>query len=413
MIVPRGPVIRRVTCLTAVFCGLACRGESPAPLPPNPPAQRIEVAPLGYTRPSDFYFTYRLSSMAMGFFDNDHLLFTFRIGGLLRRLPDQRPDDDDQEIRAVVLDLRTGKAVQQKDWRMHDRSQYLWAYPDGKFLVRIRDSLYLTDQSLELQPYLTIGSTLRVVQVSPDRKTTVLEWEMPGQKQRDVLGEEAPAVSKRVKVVMLPSGSSTATVTSEANHPVEIPLVGDGVLDLLEGKQTGMWAMRDVLFHGDPKMVAEVKSSCQPTVQTVSASAALVVGCSDQLDADRPVYAIDTEGGLLWQQHWQPKYVWGSFAYAENGSRFAYESIEVDRPISVIDQLDLEDAVAQLVGVYDTRTGKMVLLKDVSPILSAGQNVALSPDGSRFAVLRRDAIEIYDLPAVTAKPLDHAVARKK
>ena len=351
--------------------------------------------------------------MAMGFFDNDHLLFTFRVGGLLRRLPDQRAGDEDQQIRAVVLDLRSGKVVKQTDWRMHDRSQYLWAYPDGRFLVRIRDSLYLTDQSLELEPYLTIDSTLRVVEVSPDRKTTLLEWEIPGQEQRDVLGEEAPAISRRVKVVMLPSGTQTATMTSEANHPVEIPLAGDGILDLLEGKKTGMWAMRDVLFHGDPRIVAEVKSSCQPTIRAVSASAALVMGCSDQADADRPVYAIGTNGDLLWQQLWEAKYVWGSFAYAENGSRFAYESVQVDRPISVIDQLDPEDATAQLVGVYDTRTGKMVLLRDVSPILTAGQNVALSPDGSRFAVLRKGAIEIYNLPPVTEKPPDDAVAKKK
>ncbi len=371
------------------------------------------MASLGYMPSSAFYFTYRLSSMALGFFDNDHLLFTFRVGGLLRRLPDQHANDDDQQIRAVVLDVRTGKVLKQTEWRMHDRSQYLWAYPDGRFLVRIRDSLYLTDQSLELAPYLTFDAMLRVVEVSPDRKTTLLEWEIPGQEQHDVLGEEAPAISKRVKVVMLPSGSQNATMTSEAEHPVEIPLVGDGVLDLLEGKQTGMWAMRDVLFHGDPRIVAEVKSSCLPTIQAVSASAALVMGCSDQLEADRPVYAIATDGDLLWQQRWESKYVWGSFAYAENGSRFAYESVRVDRPISVIDQLDPEDATAQLVGVYDTRTGKMVLLKDVTPILTAGQNVALSPDGSRFAVLRKGAIEIYDLPPATAKPLDDAVAKKK
>jgi hypothetical protein len=30
--------------------------------------------------------------------------------------------------------------------------------------------------------------------------------------------------------------------------------------------------------------------------------------------------------------------------------------------------------------------------------LSAGQNYALSPDGSRFAILRDGAIEVYDLP---------------
>jgi hypothetical protein len=52
----------------------------------------------------------------------------------------------------------------------------------------------------------------------------------------------------------------------------------------------------------------------------------------------------------------------------------------------------------------------------VSPILTAGQNVALSPDGTRFAVLRNGAIEIYDLPPVAApqpRKAPELVAKKK
>jgi hypothetical protein len=41
-------------------------------------------------------------------------------------------------------------------------------------------------------------------------------------------------------------------------------------------------------------------------------------------------------------------------------------------------------------------------VKDASPVLSAGQNFALSADGRRFAILRNGAIEVYDLPPVLA-----------
>jgi len=40
-------------------------------------------------------------------------------------------------------------------------------------------------------------------------------------------------------------------------------------------------------------------------------------------------------------------------------------------------------------------------VKTATPILSAGQNYALSADGRRFAILREGAIEIYDLPPVS------------
>jgi hypothetical protein len=71
----------------------------------------------------------------------------------------------------------------------------------------------------------------------------------------------------------------------------------------------------------------------------------------------------------------------------------------VTRPISAFDALYPDDITAQLAGVYDTETGKLVLVKDASPVLTAGQNVALSPDGTRFAILRHGAVEVYDLPA--------------
>jgi WD40 repeat protein len=85
---------------------------------------------------------------------------------------------------------------------------------------------------------------------------------------------------------------------------------------------------------------------------------------------------------------------------ALNGTRFAYESIAVNRPVSSFDAIYPEDVTAQMVGVYDTESGKLLLVRDVSPVLTAGQNVALSPDGKRFAVLRNGAIEVYDLPPV-------------
>jgi hypothetical protein len=68
-----------------------------------------------------------------------------------------------------------------------------------------------------------------------------------------------------------------------------------------------------------------------------------------------------------------------------------------------------------LAGVYDTESGKLVLVRDASPVLTAGQNVTLSPDGKRFAILRNGAIEVYDLPPVTPAPpkKPEMVAKKK
>jgi hypothetical protein len=388
---------------------------SPPPAPELKPAVSIDVNPLGYKAPGSFYLTYRLSSSAMGFFDNDHLLFTFRVGGLLARAPNDPAEDDDQQIRAVVLDLRTAKAVQQSEWRMHDRSQYLWPYKDGKFLVRERDTLFVTDQSLTLEPFMTFDAGIRAIQISADRKLMVVETNEPEKPEREPTEPRQLGTGQPVKVMILTLGEKTPFVETEGQSVTLLPLMGDGLLDMLEGKGQGFWVLRDVRFHGGPKIVADVKSTCQPSARPVSASVALMVGCYADGD-DREVIAVSTDGGELWRDRWQNRFVWGWFDSAENGSRFVYESVAVSRPISTFDALYPEDVTAQLAGVYDTESGKLVLVKDVSPILTAGQNVALSPDGTRFAVLRNGAIEIYDLPPVAApqpRKAPELVAKKK
>lgn len=383
----------------------ACAGEHRQTPPPGPgdlqPAERIETGPLGYQAPSSFYLTYRMSSATLGFFDNDHLLFTFRIGGLLKRVPEDPPGDSDQEIRAVVLDVKTGKVVKQAEWRMHDRGAYLWPYTDRRFLVRVRDSLFLTDESLELKPWLTVEDGLREVEISPDRRLTVLETNEADKPQTNVDAQGPAGALRPVKVVILSSGSSTPMAVSEARDAALMPLMDEGILDTLEGTKETTWVMREVPFHGEPHIVAEMKSTCRPAPQPVSERVVLMVGCYGDGD-DHEVVAVSTDGRELWRDRWQNKYVWGWFDYAENGSRFAYESVAVTRPISTFDALYPEDIAAQMAGVYDTETGKLVLVKSASPVLTAGQNVALSPDGKRFAILRHGAVEVYDLPPVTA-----------
>lgn len=386
--------------MAAWLCFGGCPAFSQAGQKPEPgpqPAQRIDVAPLGYMPPGDFYLTYRLSSAALGFFDDHHLLFTFRRSGLLRRVPGDQDGDDDQEIRAVVLDVDSGTVLHQTEWRMHDRLQYLWPVQDGKFLVRIRNSLFLTDRSLELTPYWSAATELRSIQVSPNQKSVIVETDEPRTLQASAgdTNNQQP-----VKGTVLASDSSTVTAAFEAKNPGSVPFMDNGVIQILEGPKASSWVLEDTPFHGTPKTFAEVDSSCQPSVQPLSTTALLVAGC--YLDGDsRSVFALTLDGKQLWQDRWQNRYVWPWFAYAADGSRFAYETLEVTHLISSFDPIYAEDIQAQLVGVYDTNTGKLVLVKNASPVLSAGQNAALSPDGKRFAVLRNGAIEIYDLPPVS------------
>jgi hypothetical protein len=421
--VPCGQCVRLSVTMLALFAAAApaCRGESkrkPDPDPGPPPTVRIEVGHLGYVSPSRAYLSYRYSTTTLDFIDNDHLLFTFRDASLMHRIPDDPPDDEDQTIRAEVLDVATGKEVEESQWRMHDRQRYLWPLRDGRFIVRQRNSLYLTDSHLELRPYLQFDTPLQLVQISPDRNLMVIEVQkivLPDPDAPKTSGLDSffgpPPKPKRTRMVLVHPGDNTVLAESETRHPVDVPMVENGYLNLLEGKDPSKWVMQRELLRGDPQVIAEVKSSCMPTLMTLSDNVALAVGCPPKGGNDHLVSAISLKGDVLWQDRWKARYIWPTFDYAEDGSRFACGSLQINRDIGSMDFFGQEDVVAQMVGVFDTESGKLELTKDASPVLSAGHNYALSSNGRRFAILREGAIEIYDLPPVAAAAPSNVAAK--
>jgi hypothetical protein len=341
--------------------------------------------------------------------DANHLLFTFRTAGLLKRVPDDPADDEDQNIHAVVFDLATGKAEHETDWRMHDHARYIWPLSDGRFLVRMRNSLFITDDSLVLKPYLEFETKLRAVEISPDDKQLLLEVEQPAPPQAQADGAAAPPslsdtpmprTSAKLKIFILKAGTRDLFATSEARHPVSIPMLMDGFIDVIASKKTGMWTVRQVPYKGETRTIAEIKSTCQPILNMLSASVVLISSCSKASGDDQQVSAYSLEGTQLWQQVWQSRYIWPTFDFAENGSRFAFASIEVNRPIGAFEPLASDAVLGQMVGIFNTQTGKLDFVKTANPVISAGQNYALSKDGRRFAILRDGAIEVYDLPPV-------------
>jgi hypothetical protein len=398
-------------------------------VPPEPqPAVTIPVQPLGFEPPSLFSLARRPSELTLNFLDATHLLFTFRVNGLLARHPGSHPREDGQIIRADVLDLATGKVVRQAQWTMQDRGRYLWALPGGKFLIRRGNTLYRTDDSLQLKPWLASPLPLLYVSVSPDRRQIAVEQQQP-----PTVPSLAPAVDlrghpldrpSRVKITVYRAATQTVLFTSEAPRPVALPLVRHGFVQLFPKATRDDWTLRRVRIltaplptpkPGQPAQVSHqdiftLHSGCAPSLLPLSATV-LLAGCSGD-GQDHPMTALNLAGQPLWNQWWQARYVWHTIAYAENGSRFALGSLITDSPDPTPAALDPQSVQGQIVGVFNTLTGKLVLVRDAQPIVSAGQNFALSADGRQFAILRRQAIEVYLVPPLpqTSSPPDPAAS---
>ncbi|AXC09629.1 hypothetical protein ACPOL_0244 [Acidisarcina polymorpha] len=376
------------------------KGEAP------PPTLRIPTDPLGYHPLSSFYLMGRTSSVSLDFVDDDHLLFTFRVPVLLKRLVECGPEDEDQLIRAMVIHLPDGKVERSAEWRMHDRGRYLWALRDGKFLVRQRDQLFTTDSSLNLHPYIESKSPIRLVKLSPDARLLLIETDLEKHTEEEHrrLVEEARQAGlsmprEDVQLSVIQVDNHTAVGHARAYNPTDLPLIADGYLETLSAKGDH-WMVRYKPFQGEPSVVAEVASSCHPNESSLNGQTLFLSTCSGG-GSDHVFQAISLTGKRLWSYRWDSHFIWPTTAYSENGQRIAFSTLRVARPVSAMDPFDETELQGQRIEVLDVETGKLAMSQFATPMLSGGQNYGLSADGRRFVILRENAIEVYDLPAVT------------
>ncbi len=391
----------------AAWCG--SKNPPPAQTSQIAPSLRIPLQPLGFQMPGKTVAIDRTSVLALSFLDSDHLLFTFRLGGLLKRLPDCPREDEDQEIRAVVLELPSGKVSATADWRMHDHGRYLWPLSTGQVLIRQRDTLFTTDATLHLKPYVESKAHMQAVQESPDGKLVLVEIdaERHGQEEHQKLVDEArqngsSPPHEDVELIALQPKDATVLARSLVHHPLLLPMIQQGFVEVLPDKKTD-WLIRYAPFKGDPQLIGKVNSTCTPSPTPLDANVFSLMTCPPA-GGDRQAVAFRLTGERLWTAPWDSHFVWPKYSYAAEADRVAVGALRLNHSVSAIDLINDEDIEADRVQVIDTATGKIQLALEAKPVISAGQNFALSPDGLKFAILRDNAVELYELPLLATLP---------
>jgi hypothetical protein len=404
------------------------------PKPSLPPAFSIPIEPLGFSAPGPLYLGQRNSVTSLDFLDEDRLLFTFRVPGLLRRQPGE---EDERRIRAVILRISTGAVEAQTFWTLHDRARYLWMLADGHFLVRDNNALRIGDASLALKPFLTFPGSLLSVDLNPSQQLLVTN-------SREPLGVAAPSSRPNDEVPSTgtpgthpasEAGSSTNSAGNGAGEEVsgqpdlvlrvlnrssgEVKLVSRvrkltriainsaGYFENLRGNDEE-WLLSFDDFSGGSKILSRVRSRCAPAEAFISENEALVTSCASGDDVR--LLAITSTGRTLWDDLVSSAEVWPLLVMAPNGLRLARETLEAPRAVTAMTPLDTSDIKGQAVLVFDAATGEVLLETPVSPVLDAGGNVAFSPSARRVAVLNAGAVQVFELPAPPPLPSSSALA---
>jgi hypothetical protein len=341
---------------------------------------------------------------SLDFIDAHHLLFTFRQPRLMRREANPGQFDNDQVIQAITLELPDGKVQASAEWRMHDRSRYLWPLGGGRFLVRQRNTFSLTDASLKLHPYINVATPVLQTEVSPDGRILVVEHQYERhtpeehrklEAQARQYGDPPPAEDTQITVLNIASREILAALRTE--NPIHVPITSTGYVGVTKDKGEDQFLIRFIPFEGESVVLGRVASTCTPHEEFLAPQALMIESCGPR-SPDVYLDAWTTEGKKLWNGQREGHLVWPNFAYSCTSSRFAVALLRVNHYIDLVDSLNDEDVRQQIVQVFDSVTGTLLMETTASPILTAGQNFALSEDGERLAVLREGAIEIFKVP---------------
>lgn len=412
------------------FTGDQSRADNERPVPETlpdrpsiPPAFTIPAEPLGFSPPSANYLGQRVSMASLDFLDEDRLLFTFRVPGLIHREPGDSWSSEERQIRAVVLSLPSGAIQAEALWPLHDRARYLWMLKDGHFLVRDREGLLEGNAALELKPYLHFPGPLLSVSMDPAKQYLVTNSREPavqqlGDGQSAARGpsdkDSASGASASITTDGLDEGGQTDLVVrilrrdsgkvmlvSRVRTAVHLPINSDGYLEGMRGNGL-QWVLNLDYFSGGSRILGNVDSACSPVYDFVSQREVLVTACGPG-GADKLV-AMDTSGHHLWEDQTPATLIWPVVVTSPNGSRVVRETLAVTHAISAYAPLDQGDIKGQLVRVFDAATGRVALAAPASPVLDAGGNVAISPSGRRVAVLNAGSIQVFELPAPPSLP---------
>lgn len=437
-------VVRRVVAalaVVAVLCSFAhlLRAQNgigpPAPsvkerlmtdrFPSQPslaPSASIPLDPLGFTAPNINYLGARNTFVSLDFLDENHLLFTFRVPGLIHRSTKSGENSYEREIRALVLRLPQGTGEAQVEaealWTLHDRMRYLWPLKDGHFLLRDRNNLLEGDATLKLKPYLEFPGPLLSVELNPEQQYLVTNSDEPVAEAQESGGdsnasaassaaaagedeEETAGNPPDLVVRILRRDTGQVILVSRVRTPVHLPINSKGYLENLRGQGMG-WILNLGYFAGGSKMLGSVETACDPIDNFLSENEILIEGCNTE--GARKLVAMTAEGRTLWISQAPPTQVWPQLAVASNGSRMAWSTLDTLRPVGPFAPMGSDDVKEQSVTVFDAATGDITFVSPLSPMLDAGGNVAISPSGRRVAILNAGAIQIFDLPPAPPVP---------
>jgi len=291
------------------------------------------------------------------------------------------------------------------------------------------------EDAFDEYPFLHIERRIQAILLSPDADLLTIETGEPPKTgdadESSATANPAPVVISFFRLASSGPGPDQLTIstagTVRSRVTLALPLTAEGYLEVLEGGPN-VWLFNFDAHGGKVSELAEFDTTCYPHTAFVSRSEFVAFGCRGAVDK-QDIAGFNLNGDPIWQQNFTDTHIAPKFDFAPSAGRFALERTIVNGAASPGEIVLPGDTTGQEVRVYQMYNGKLLFRTDCTPIVQAGQNFALSPDGMRLAVLREIAVphratkdtdayvshtaevDVYPLPALTAK--DEAAVKQE
>ncbi|MDE3104250.1 MAG: hypothetical protein KGK08_03660 [Acidobacteriota bacterium] len=405
------------TAWLACAAGLLCLATPGAVAAREPlPVLSIPLSQVGFEPQVPQYLVAGSSLVTLHFVDSTHLLLTYASHALLKRLPDDPPDDRDHVISALLLELPSGKVLARTQWRLHDHSRYLWGLGHGQFLLRIRNSLSLfapvtglaSGDAFALRSFLHTTRTIEAVELSPAADLLTLETSAPAvpfpvagppPQHPDDSGILINFYRLLPPAEDMPWVHAAVAGSVQSHHLLNLPVTSTGYVHALDQGHS-RWAFDFNSYAGRKLELNLFDSTCRPVPLFVSEAEFIAFGCRG--DSSIAMFgAFNLLAESTWRASIDPAFVSPVLVTVPAAGRFALSRTLVVGAAVNTASLSPAEVTSQTIDVYQTASGANLLHITADPIIRAGQNFDLSPDGLQFAVLRNQAIEVYPLPSLS------------
>ena len=219
---------------------------------------------------------------AVTFLGKDHLLFTFNPHGLVPRAKEDRAEDRPHMVRAVMLNVASGKVERTFEWRIHDDRQYLWPNGANGVVVHNGSSLQWIGADGVVMRSLPLRGGLAYFRISPDQRHyavgVIHEVHSPAD-HLQLLQTDADGPEEQVELTLRDANLNQVDNATASSRMLPPMLVNEGRVELRHASNGDWYLRKEGWAAGAPEDFARFRSTCRPEVSVVPNDLLLVKGC--------------------------------------------------------------------------------------------------------------------------------------